>query len=126
MDSNEILDMLLKQGVISRNNIEELETSDRNPKFKQAVEAYHALMCSADHDYDCMFHEEAIKQDTWERTAHLDWAKRVRRIIQHYDISIDIFLTDIQGIGAILSRHDNLSGAGREMFKELFTDPESL
>lgn len=126
MNSDEILDILLKKGVISQVDLEELETSSRNPKFRQAVESYHALMCPADHDHGCMFHEETIKEGTWERADHISWANEVRRIIQNYNISVDTLLSDIQLIVIIVNKHGTLSDAGKEIFKDLFIDPETL
>lgn len=120
MDAQEILNILIEKNLLKEGDIEKLERSSQNPNFRRAVEAYHALMCTRDHDHECNFHEETIKDNTWERKEHTIWADEVTDILTRHNISLNTLLADIQYIGSIESKHTNLSDAGKEIFKLRF------
>ncbi len=101
MELKEVLEKLLDQGKISKQDITDIIGTSE--EMKQLTDMLHLLLCIENHDTECTYPQEELFEESWQGDAHVRWLERTQEfLIKHK-------LDDITGLSIIATATNLIS-----------------
>lgn len=122
-----MIELLVSQGKITREDLNELDCSISNRSFRTYVEGLHAILCNLDHDRgECLFHNETIQDDTWEREEHGRWVEYAKRMVWQSGCSPDRLMDDLRLVSQAINSIQSMTVAGKHILNIILEKSPSL
>jgi len=78
------------------------------------------MLCNADHDTeDCLFYNETIMDDTWNRPDHIHWIEYATDLVNDYQVSPEQVLDAMKTASRIAELTNNLSDVGKNLLRDI-------
>lgn len=86
MNPNDILEKLIAEGLVTEEQIAQIERDDKQG-IRQLADAMHAMLCRRDHRVgDCEWYEEEAMVCTWNYEVHTNWFNEAKSVCQHQGV----------------------------------------
>jgi len=74
----EILEQLITEGKISKEDVVRIEDSIITPEKERVIDLFHNIICEKNHDSEeCLWYVECQAKDTWKELHHAKWTRLI-------------------------------------------------
>lgn len=91
-DLVEIVDSLVKEGVLSEERAMQILVNHPTTETKHVADKLHSVFCTRDHSNDCnWYNEDQLGEDAWRQEAHESWLKIARETMKDLNLNGETF-----------------------------------
>ena len=94
MSLKDAIDVLVEEGKITREELEDAERRFMDKRIIQAtVDNLHTQFCKLNHDVDCMWYDEDENKeelDPWTMKSHRNWMESFLQFLKSAQLSVEV------------------------------------